>query len=204
MATDQAEIQNLLDETVSILQTTKDLGKGISDFQNLPPVFSKTAEHIPSIQNAFEICKKSLISVPSGEEYSDSLNHALKECNAKVARLHEVFNKVVKDFDPKARYRTVAKDDRLENLMKAILNRMINMLKNPPFKAESHTQIQDLEQILAVFNAIDASPAGEASWHFSNTGNGTINVKHGPGQMNTNTSSGTQVVGSIGCFHAGK
>ncbi|KAJ6000740.1 hypothetical protein N7481_001149 [Penicillium waksmanii] len=204
MNTTDSEIKSLLGTTISILEKNQDLGKDISDIENLPAVFSKTAKYVPSIRKAFETCKESLASTPLEENYFESLNSALKDCKTKIARLHEIFSEVIKHSDPKAQYRTVAKEDRLEYLMKEILNHTIKILKNPPFEAVLGEQVQGLEQALGIFNAMEPCRVEGKSWHFHNLGNGSMNVNKGSGSQNVNASSGNMFTGSIQNVHLPK
>ncbi|OQE25147.1 hypothetical protein PENSTE_c006G06543 [Penicillium steckii] len=206
MTTTDAETKTLLDATISGIQTTEDLCKDISNFENLPLAFNATARCVPSIQTALVSCRDSLVSTSLEMSYFQELSTALETCKVEIARLNEIFHKAVKYSNPNAQHGPVAKEHGLEALMKAILNHVIQTLRTPPFQAVSGTQIKDLEQALAVFEKMESPSAAKASTNVNNYGNGVMNTNFGSGPQNNfeNKSSGSFITGSIGTLRIGK
>ncbi|KAE8141491.1 hypothetical protein BDV38DRAFT_188904 [Aspergillus pseudotamarii] len=197
MLTSEVDIKRLFSGTISALQAIQE-SSGSHTLENLPSVFGKVAKWIPTAQEFFESCKKHLSPAALNKGSLEDLSTAMEVCKGKAIRLDEIFYVVIRSSDASEEYQTVAKEDRLEDLMKAIFEHMIQLAKNPPFSEVVGSEVDRLEEGLRVLMAIPASLSGKrSSYLFHNSGDGWINVNTGTAPQNNNNSSGYQFNGLI-------
>lgn len=198
------QARRLLSRLIFILQEAQHTSIGITTTNNLPAVFNGAAEFISLVQNVSEICIGHITAIQDNNSLQD-VRPAIEGCTEKAAQLDEMFHHVIGASDAQEQYRMVAKGDRLEHVMKAILEHMTELATSSLFADVVGTKIDELKEALRKVKAIpDSLPEEESSYSFYNSGSGWMNVNTGTAPQNNNNSSGYQFNGPIHGFQSPK
>ncbi|KAJ5159343.1 uncharacterized protein N7500_008994 [Penicillium coprophilum] len=172
--------------------------------KDLPTVFSEVAEFIPLVQKVSETCMGHIKTIQDTDSLQD-LRPAVEGCTEKAAQLDKMFLHVIGASDAQQQYRMVAKGDRLEHVMEAILEHMTELATSSLFVDVAGTSVDELKEALRkVKGMADSLPNEESSYSFYNSGSGWMNVNTGTAPQNNNNGSGYQFNGPIHGFQPPK
>jgi len=202
------EIIGIISGIITVLDATTKVYSAATDVSGLPPAFRDVSKRIPLIQDTLRAAETRLNKCDQAEDFYKAMKFTLECCKDKAERLQKIFQTVTpRDGTPRfERYvqatRTLGKGNRVETLMKGILEDVQLLTGNHAVKAATEAQVKELQNALQEISAIPLSlPEDEpSSYTFYNSGEGRINVNTGGAPQNNNNSSGYQFNGPIHGF----
>jgi hypothetical protein len=197
-----AEVIGIISGTIAILDAVTKVYSAVIDASGLPPAFRDVARRLPLVQHTLQTAETHLNKYNPDEESYRAMKPTLEGCKDKAKRLEKIFQKVVpRDNTPTLeRYfmavRTVGKGDRVETLMKGMLEDVQLLTGNRAIEAATEAQVGELEKALKEVSTIPPSlPTDGSSPSITNFGPGPQNIHTGSGNQNNNTGSGQQFNG---------
>ena len=192
-----APVIDLIRQADQTIQTIINLDRDVKDAAGLPRVFPEVAQRLPLVQHALNIVERQITRSNPDETYLRGIEPGLRNCKDKTERLENIFQVVLPLTDSATRYQlyrdavhSFGRGDRLETLMKGILEDLTVMIRNHAAKAASPALLQGLDQAIQELSEMSPSLPEDASRgvNIINTGPGTqvILLHQGTGLQHNN------------------
>ncbi|KAL5610683.1 hypothetical protein FOBRF1_006800 [Fusarium oxysporum] len=201
-----AEIIGLISGIIGILDAAIKVYSTATDASGLPEAFRTVVQRLPLVKETLQTALKHLNASSSNEELYKAIKPIVDGCADKAARLEVIFRKVIPEVDSSRieRYffavKTLGKGNKVESLMKGILEDLQLLVGNRVMKLATKTELGTLVEATKEVEAIPPSLQNERSISsINNYGSGPQNVHTGSGPQNNNNGPGQQFIGST--FH---
>ena len=195
------EVRRLLGDTRYALESVSETCSSIGEAEDLPSAFLKVAQRFRHTQEFFEAIKSHIAKSNPDEEACQDMKPAMEVCKDKAKRLDEIYYEVVpkSDTPPMERYKSAARGDRVEDLMKAVLRSALGLAEKPALKAAAETHVKELQEGFQEISTISRSLPDDNSAQnaFHNYSTGWMNINMGSAPQHNNNSSGTQLNGTF-------
>jgi hypothetical protein len=206
-----AEIIGLISGIITILDTVTKLYNNFKDATDLPPAFREVAQKLPLIQDILQTAERHLDDSNPDDESCQAITHIVELCKDKAQRLVAIFQEVSPQPDSSRleRYiravKTLGKANRVESLMKGILEDVQLLAENRAIQGATEAQVGKLVEAIQELSSMPPSVPDEGFPHtYYNSGSGPQNINRGDGVQNNNTGSGQQFTGMIQTLNLGK
>lgn len=205
-------VVGLISGTIAIVDATKKIYDAAKDQQGLPAAFREVAERLPLVQTILHSAEARARGANVSSEASKTVNSILGPCKSKVKKLEEIFRKVIPQQGGSMldRYykavRTLGKDDKVETLMKGILDNL-NLL-SMQYGLDTADHVENIEGAIKAVSALEPSVPDsifdETNYTNTNLGSGTqYNFNASGGENYNNLGSGNQFMEKIGTLNFG-
>ncbi|KAF7558279.1 hypothetical protein G7Z17_g119 [Cylindrodendrum hubeiense] len=192
-----------IERRISSIETTIEKVNEVEQGTTLPQAFPVVAGYLPLVVKVLSSIVSHLKEKESAEETEDDkesyleMKAAAEEWRSLVERLDDLFDTIPSE-DSSAwvdRYReAVGSDDRLEEVMRALLSGIRDIAKVPLVNED---EIKDLQEALKVVKRLPPSleDGGKTGQNFINNGPGIMPIHLGKGELNVNSGPGFMVTG---------
>jgi len=191
-----ALVLGIISSVIAIVDGAMQVYNAAGNAQGLPEAFQEVAGRLPIVENILRSAHQQIKDGTVDNEACKGMIHIAEACQSKAKRLEVIFEKVLPEEDASRmeRYlkavRTLGKGNRVELLMKG-------MLEDVQLLADSHSMravtTEQAEQIVQALSDVSALPPSlddrmlqEGSYSFINQGSGsqTNYQSHGPQYIN--------------------
>ncbi|KAM7203444.1 hypothetical protein V8F20_004038 [Naviculisporaceae sp. PSN 640] len=198
------ETQRQIRPVISNIGDIIDLLKS-SDFEEvedgLPPAFKGLSEPLRLTKDAFTKYSKDTTNVAAAEKdttAAEKIKGSITFLASKAEKLCSVCRTAIRpdaeDTPALARYKSAVEspDDRVEVLTRTILEKSLEHIAKEPYitAVEVQTLKDELKKVKQLPASLPENNAEAGQHIYNNNAGGTINVKHGPGNMNINSGTG--------------
>jgi len=204
------EVIGLISAAISIFDAVTTLFDAIKDAQGLPQAFREVAARLPLVQDVLQTVAKQVNKSHIDDGSYEAMKTLLESCKSKASALETVLQKTISPPEASRleRYylavKSLGKGNRVEILMKGILQDMQLLVGNNALKAASESQVQTLLTAVEELSTIPPSAPDEDGSHiYLNYGSGPQAINN-DGTQNINTGSGHQFNAPIQTLQLGK
>jgi hypothetical protein len=184
-------VLGVISSIIAIVDGTKQAYDAASNAAGLPTAFREVAARLPIVQNILRSADRHIRDRNTENEWCEGIKPVVEDCKSKATRLEGLFQAVLPadGASRSERYlkavRTLGKGNRVELLMKGILEDVRLLADNHGMNAITKTEV---EQIIAAITEVSALPPSidEAQ------DTAFTNVNYGPGPQNNYNAQGDQ------------
>ena len=195
------EVIGLISGIIGILDAAGKVYSAAKDSSGLPEAFRDVAQRLPLVNETLRTAQGYLDTGSPSEGLYEAVKPIVDDCKDKATRLEEIFRRVIPQADVSrmGRYllatRTLGKGNRVETLMKGILEDVQLLVGNRVMRLATDADIGKLVQATKEVSAIPPSvPPGTPGIY--NFGPGPQNVAVGDGPQYNNNGQGQQFIGA--------
>jgi hypothetical protein len=178
---------------ISIIDATKQVYDAASDQKGLPSAFVEVAGRLPIVQNILRAAEDAIRKDNVNEESCKAMKTIIAACRDKAGALEQIFSRVLPDSTASRaeRYwkavKTVGKGDRVELLMKGMLEDVQLVASDYVMQTVTQSEIEELSAAIQEVSAIDDE---KGTVNNINSGSGTFTVYNAKRDLYTNPGSG--------------
>ncbi|KAH8591315.1 hypothetical protein B0O99DRAFT_663707 [Bisporella sp. PMI_857] len=199
--------------TIAIIDAITKVYDATQDAEGLPQAFREVTQRLPLVRDTLQATEGHMKRYNLGDESCIAMKPVVEGCKDKAVRLETIFQKVIPQADTSRldRYykavRTLGKGNRVEALMKGMLEDVQLLAGNHAIKAATEAQIEQLAKAIEELSGISPSLpehiSEDSSPAITNYGSGPQNIHSGLGDQNNNTGSGKQYIAQTQNFGKG-
>ena len=195
-------VLGLISSIITVIDTIVKVYNDVKDAEGVPITFREITRRLPLIRDTLRIAEAHINGHSLDEESCRAIKPIVEGSKDKALRLEIMFRKVVPQANVSRldRYRiavrALGKGNRVETLMKGMLEDVQLLAGNHAIKAATEAEVGKLIKAIEELSAMPSSMSEDMSGNsIYNYGSGTQNVNAGDGTQNNNTGSGKQFIG---------
>ena len=191
-------ILDIISSVISILDETKQVYDAASNTNGLPEAFREVATRLPIVRDILDSAKQHIREGDTNEDSYKAAKNVVEDCQSKAQNLEKLFQRVIPaDGASRAKkylsaVRTLGKGNRVEILMKGMLEDLQLLAINHGMIPETDTREKELaraiEEVAALQPSLTEHATDETGFTAIHSGSGAIN--HVQGDQFNNPSSG--------------
>ena len=195
-------VLGLISSIITVIDTIVKVYNDVKDAEGIPMTFREIAQRLPLIQDTLRISEAHINECSLDEESCRAIKPIVEGCKDKALRLEIMFRKVVPQVNItrldryRVAVRALGKGNRVEALMKGVLEDVQLLAGNHAIKASTKAEVGKLIKAIEELSVIPPSISEDTSgYSINNCGFGTQNVNTGDGTQNINIGGGKQFIG---------
>lgn len=156
-------ILGLISSIISIVDGTKQVYDAATSAHGLPEAFREVASRLPLIENILATVQKYIRDENISEDSYKGVKHVIEACQKKAKKLEDLFRKVIpgNSASRQERYllavRTLGKGNKVEKLMKGILEDIQLLVSEHNIKLTTKAQQEQIARAISEVSAIPSS-----------------------------------------------
>ena len=147
-------ILGIISSVISIVDGTKQVYDAASNTNGLPEAFREVAARLPIVRDILDSAKRHFREEDTNEESCKAAKKVVEKCQSKAQNLEDIFKKVIPadDASRAERYfsavRSVGKGNRVETLMKGMLEDLQLLAINHGMVTETKAREKELAKVI--------------------------------------------------------
>ena len=182
-------ILGIISSVISIVDGTKQVYDAASNTNGLPEAFREVATRLPMVRDILDSVKQHINGGDTKKESYKAAKNVVEDCQSKAQNLEKLFQKVIpSDSASRAKkyllaVRTLGKGNRVETLMKGMLEDLQLLAIDHGMVTETETREKELakaiEEVAALQPSLPEHATDEPGFTAIHSGSGAINQAQG-------------------------
>ena len=182
-------ILGIISSVISIVDGTKQVYDAASNTNGLPEAFREVATRLPIVRDILDSAKQHIREGDTNEDSYKAAKNVVEDCQSKAQNLEKLFQRVIPaDGASRAKkylsaVRTLGKGNRVETLMKGMLEDLQLLAINHGMIPETDTREKELaraiEEVAALQPSLTEHATDETGFIANHSGSGAINQAQG-------------------------
>ena len=182
-------ILGIISSVISIVDGTKQVYDAASNTNGLPEAFREVATRLPMVHDILDSAKQNIMEGDTSKDSYKAAKNVVEGCQSKAQKLEKLFQKVIPadDASRAERYllavKTMGKGNRVETLMKRLLEDLQLLAIKQDMVTESGTREMELaraiKEVAALQPSLPEHATDEPAFIATHSGSGAINQAQG-------------------------